>query len=44
MKFGFAEYEDVESLDCAIQVLQDVTIPASDERKDEVQLKVRAFL
>lgn len=37
-KFGFAEYEDIMGLECAIDVLRDLEIPAVDERKEPVKL------
>lgn len=40
-KFGFAEYEDIIGLECAIEVLKNLQIPAVDERRDAVQLMVR---
>lgn len=39
-RFGFAEYEDPESLGCAIEVLQDLEIPAVDERAESSKLMV----
>lgn len=39
-RFGFAEYEDPESLGCAIEVLKDLEIPAVDERAEGSTLMV----
>ncbi|KAI5812046.1 hypothetical protein BZA77DRAFT_347300 [Pyronema omphalodes] len=39
-KFGFAEYEDSESLGCAYEVLQDLEIPAVDDRTEGSKLLV----
>lgn len=39
-KFGFAEYEDPESLACAIQVLKDLEIPSTDPEKESTVLTV----
>lgn len=39
-KFGFAEYEDILGLECGIEVLKDLEIPAIDERKEVVKLTV----
>lgn len=43
-KFGFAEYEDPESLSCAIQVLKELEIPSIVEDKDGSKLIVRPSL
>ena len=40
-KFGFAEYEDIAGLECAIEVLKDLEIPPVDDRKEAVKLMVR---
>ncbi|KAI5783870.1 hypothetical protein DFH27DRAFT_577606 [Peziza echinospora] len=37
-KFGFAEYEDIAGLECAIEVLKDLEIPPVDDRKEAVKL------
>ncbi|KAF8464018.1 hypothetical protein BDZ91DRAFT_730569 [Kalaharituber pfeilii] len=37
-KFGFAEYEDVVGLECAIEILKDIEVPAVDDRKETVKL------
>ncbi|RPB09068.1 hypothetical protein P167DRAFT_527876 [Morchella conica CCBAS932] len=39
-KFGFAEYEDPESLGCAIEVLKDLEIPAVDDKGEAAKLMV----
>ena len=41
-KFGFAEYEDPESLGCAYEVLQDLEIPPVDDRTEGSKLLVLA--
>ncbi|KAL7268134.1 hypothetical protein RUND412_009254 [Rhizina undulata] len=39
-KFGFAEYEDPESLGCAVELLRELEIPAVDEREEGTKLMV----